>query len=397
MLRRMDACSCVYALICLSWCGGPGALSGWCAESGPKPPPDAMMLLAAYEKALVPYARMKGEWTSHVCDWPPGKEPECQRPMEHWTVLRDGDRAKFVSREIGPGAKPERVFEDVTEKATRWVSHYPDGNVLSRLSVPEETFTKRLGMAPCCPGYGIAFQRWIPGFLRASKLSAAKETVEGNAVDVLRGVSGEVEIGLWLDPSLGYSARRIRYEQRGSIGRVGQFDVKRFQQQDGVFVVAEALELFIMGPEPIWLPVVEKKVVDGKVVETNPPAKDAAGNVVMAPERRYLTKIKLVRVDFHPQFTDGDFQISHPIANGTKVHMQDAQHLNYVWQDGKIVPGPDPQALAAGRDAQFRRGGSSRRLLWVGLGAGLFLVVFFGWAMSRRRAHRGTGPGKRRT
>jgi hypothetical protein len=344
-----------------------------------------MTLLAAYEKTLLPYTRMKGEWTNQDYDWEPGQEPRWQGVTQQWTVLRDGDRAKVVSWEIGGKSKSKTVFEDVIQQGKRWVSVYPDGSLFSRLKVSAESFPERLGMAPSCPCYGISFQVWIPGFLRASKLSVEKDTLEGTAVDVLRGVSGEVEIGLWLDPSLGYTARRIRYEKHGSPRHSQQFDVQRFQQQDGLFVVAEATSTCIDGSQPVLSPIVGEKVVDGKRVEVrNQPARDAKGNVVVAPERRYLRTVKLVGLDFHPQFSDGDFEISQSIRNGTKVNMRDAPHLNYMWEDGKIVPGLDAEALATARDAQFRAGGGGR-WLFRGLSAGVFLVLI-GWLLFRRLA-----------
>jgi len=385
MLFRFRAYECTYALMCLWW-GGFGAAWARCADSRPDAPPDPTTLLTAYESTLAPYERMKGTWTNKDYDWKSGETPRWQGVTHEWTVCRDGDRARLFSRETGDKSASQTPFEDVVQRGERWLSVYPDGSVLSKLEVSPDDFPERLGMAPCCPCYGIIFQVWIPEFLRSSKLSVEEDTLEGNEVYVLRGVSKDVEVSLWLDPSLDYAARRIRFDKHGSPSQSRQFDVKRFQERDGAFVVAEATAVYVTGAQPVLSPAVVQKVVDGKRIEVkDQPARDEKGNVIIAPERRYLREIELVSLDFDPEFSDADFKISQSIANGTAVHVQDASHLDYVWEDGEIVPAPDATALAAARDARFHAGSGSR-LFWLVLLNAVLLLAVCGGILYRWRA-----------
>lgn len=57
---------------------------------------------------------------------------------------------------------------------------------------------------------------WISTFLRGAKLSAERGTLDGHAVDVLRGTSDENEITLWLDPTMGHVLRKVSFDKRSS-------------------------------------------------------------------------------------------------------------------------------------------------------------------------------------
>lgn len=385
MLSQSNPWCCVCTLSCLLWCVGFGPRCAESAGTDPSDSPDPMTLLDRYEKTLLPYKRIKGKWTVEVHEWESGKEPRWLGSTQECTVLRDADRAKVSSIEIGGKGKSASHFEDVSKQGETWLSIYSDGSVFSKLEVPAEDFPVRLGMAPSAPCYGIIRQKLIPAFLRASKLSAKTATLEGTAVCVLKGISEDDEISLWLDPSLDYAPRRIHYKRSSQMIRESwQFDVKRFQQQGDLPVVSEATVTFTAGPQPVMSPVAVEKVVDGKTVLEHEPAKDASGKVVMTPKSRFVREIKLVSLDFNPEFGDDDFKILQPIANGTRVHMQDASHLDYMWVDGEILVATDPKALAAARGALLYTG-VGVRLFWALLFPAAVLLVVVGWVFYRRR------------
>ncbi|MCA9015084.1 MAG: hypothetical protein KDA77_07100, partial [Planctomycetaceae bacterium] len=74
-------------------------------------------------------------------------------------------------------------------------------------------------------------------------------------------------------------------------------------------------------------------------------------------------------------FTDNDFQIQSKVPNGLQVSMQDAQHLQYAWLDGKIVPKAD--ALKNTGGFYFKNGSGTRWLLILNGMAILLLVAYF--------------------
>jgi hypothetical protein len=116
-------------------------------------------------------------------------------------------------------------------------------------------------------------------------------------------------------------------------------------------------------------------VIGGKTVREYEPARDAKGEVMMSPAYTTVWDVHLVDIDFDPKFTEDEFKVSQPIPNGTKVTMQDAPQLKFVWEDGKIVPALDAKAVAAAREAKFRGGRGSGRLWMFGLGLVLVLIV----------------------
>ena len=164
---------------------------------------------------------------------------------------------------------------------------------------------EQLGMAASSPCYGIIGQKWIPTFLRMAKVSVRADTLEGRAVYVLRGVNGDVEIDLWLDPSLEYAARRISFQKRASADDATvythQLDATRFRQKAGRYLVTEATITFTRGPQPLFSPMIVEKVVDGKRVVTHPLAKDESGNVVDDPPGSVRPKDDVARPRFRSE------------------------------------------------------------------------------------------------
>ena len=107
---------------------------------------------------------------------------------------------------------------------------------------------------------------------------------------LLRGVDQDAEVTLWLDPSLGYAARRVRLVKHASEAdpavHTMQFDVARFVSRGDRYVPGEATVTLTLGPRPVLSSQIVEKVVDGRRVVTRPLAKDKDGNVYhVAPVR----------------------------------------------------------------------------------------------------------------
>jgi Flp pilus assembly protein CpaB len=259
------------------------------------------------------------------------------KSSEEWVVFRDHDRVRVIKTTNSENGLA--VFESMRQ-GKLLVSVYADGKVLGWLQPSAQQDSNQLGGSLCSPCYGIVDQEWIPDFLRTAKISVEAETLEGHPLYRLRGLTMDAKIDVWIDPSLNYAARRIRFNKRASeadpgIGS-GQFDATRFRLEKGHYVVTEATTTWTVGPQPIFSPFVVEKMVKGKRVKTYLPATDKNGNVLM-DQRRYTEKIMLRDIDFDPRWTDRDFQFSRPMTNGTTVEIQGAPDPNYVWKDGWVV------------------------------------------------------------
>ena len=307
--------------------------------------PDAPALVRSYEASLAPYSRMQGRWILRIEKSKPDEEVKHPESTEEWSVFRDPGRLRLV--QTTHIENRHEVFETLWQ-ADQQVSIFASGTILAWLQPAAQSKLDQLGGSPCSTCYGIIDQKWIPDFLRTAKLTAQEVTLEGRRVYRLRGLTLNAKIEVWIDPSLGYTPRKIRFDKRASEDdptlRSHQFDATRFRLEKGHHVVAEATASWSVGPQPLFSSTVVQK--NGKNVAVDLPARDKDGNVIMLPERRYVYRIELRDIDFDPKWTDSDFQFSRPIANFTKVSMAGAAESNYVWLDGRVVlmpPRPAPK------------------------------------------------------
>jgi hypothetical protein len=162
--------------------------------------------------------------------------------------------------------------------------------------------------------------------------------LDGHAVDLLCGNSGATEIKLWLDPSLGYAARKVSCKEHMPTSpptvTFEEYGVKRFQKKNGVFVAAEFVLTVKTPVQPEFMDCIE----NGKIVRE--PAIDENGKSIMAPAREASEEGTLTEIDLDPKFTDEDFTIKAPIPDGTEVNVEDVprvEHVSYQWIQGKVV------------------------------------------------------------
>ncbi len=307
--------------------------------------PDASALVQSYETSLALYSRVRGRWTLQLEKSPPDEEVKHPESTEEWAVFRDPGRLRLVQTRDSENG--HEVFETLWGPEQQ-VSVFADGTILAWLRPSAQSKLNQLGGSPCSSCYGIIDQKWIPDFLRTAKTSVQAVTLEGRRLYRLRGLTMDTKIEVWIDPSLDYAARRIRFDKRATEDdptlRSHQFDGTKFRLEKGHHVVTEATTTWSVGPQPLFSSTVVEK--NGKQLAVDLPARDKAGNVIILPERRYIYKIELREIDFDPKWTDRDFQFSRRIANFTKVAMAGAPEANYVWLEGKVVliaPKPAPK------------------------------------------------------
>jgi hypothetical protein len=307
-------------------------------------PPEPAALVRSYETSLAAYGRMKGRWTVQLETSKRDEAEKLAKSTAEWTVFRDHGRLRLI--ETTTVENGQRVFESL-RLGTQLISVYPSGVLLGWLHPSGQDKVGWLSSSLCSPCYGIIDRKWIPDFLRMAKLSVTAETLDGRPLYRLRGLTMDAKIEVWIDPSLDHAARRIRFDKRATEGdstvRSRQFDVTRFRMEKGHVVVAEATTTLAVGPQPVLSPFVVEKIVNGKLVRSHLPARDKNDQVIMSQNRNTWT-IKLRDIDFDPKWNDRDFQFARPIANGTKIEVQDARDSNYVWKDGRIeLIAPKPE------------------------------------------------------
>jgi len=247
-------------------------------------------------------------------------------------------------------------------------------------------------MSPSSESYGIVNQLNIGDFLTNASLSSGQELLKGDETYWIKGVSGDVEIRLWLAPKANFAPVRIWYEDQ-KLRHSRRYEVTRLAQNGGRFIAAEAEVTYVDRPKPVLSAIATEREVDGKVVSEHQPERDAAGKIVMAPERRYLREIVLVRLDFDPRFDESDFELTQLIPDGTRVNLKDAPHLDYIWQAGKIVPAINSDTLKMAGEAKFKRDvpPSILKILALLLPVGVILAI-----LGYRQIKKGASPGELR-
>jgi hypothetical protein len=309
------------------------------SQIGPQARPQATplepaLLLRSLEASLAPYSRMKGRWTVQR----ETSKPE-EREQSEWVVCRDPERLRVL--ETKDTASGHEIFECRMRHGKETISFFADGKIVCYPQPSRESELDLLGSSICAPCYGVISGTWIPDFLHTAKLSVEADTLDGRSVYRLRGLTMDTKMELWLDPSLDYAARRIRFDKRASeidlTVRSRQLDATQFRLERGHHVVTEATLTSSSGPQPIFSPEAVEKIVNGKRIKSFEPARDEKGSIIMMARRQSVWKIKLRDIEFDPQWSDRDFQFEKPIANGTKVEMSGAGNSHYVWKDGNIV------------------------------------------------------------
>jgi hypothetical protein len=319
-------------------------------------------------------------------------------------VIRDGGRLKTSNQTLGDQKTPWN-FEAVFHEGAEGVLLLPDGTMYGANKVSKERFWRALtggACAPCC--FGVLYGNFsVPDFLRTAQLSAETEVLDGKTLSVLRGVNENVEVKLWLDPELNYAARKLTrvssIGRKNELGRVFSPELLALPppQQEYSYVVEKfrkVAEVFV--PEEVTIttsssesPVLDDRprTINGeKVVEVFAEKDKQTGKIIIRPGSTGLQKLYLVDIELGPQFTDGDFQMTQAIPEGTPISMEDARQIEYVWQNGRATSSVNPVALAAKRVTQFVGGAAGSRQWWIVLTASLLLLAIVGGIFYRRRA-----------
>lgn len=264
-------------------------------------------------------------------------------------------------------------------------------NLASKAKVSEEDWEQFacqsfysivLGYVPFEQGGG-----YLPDVLRGMTATARPDSIGAIPVAVLEGKSEGCELTLWLDPAIHYQARRIAFQRDPATVKAGA--VERFAYEVQTFENVKGY------PFPVAFEIRTTKA-GGVLQSPFVKSKLAVSAGASLPQRSLVTKVRVKDVDLNPDFTALDFALKRQVPNGTRVFMEDAQHLAFVWEDGEIVPSTDPRMVQPLQDLGFTMDPGSTRFWFflaqaVLLAALVPLVVF--WRLRRERT-KARGDGK---
>ncbi|MCA9259526.1 MAG: M56 family metallopeptidase [Planctomycetales bacterium] len=223
------------------------------------------------------------------------------------------------------------------------VSQEPDsGNIVAMtgyLEVPKDYWTTKTGFLYMSAPFGFLDDKpmkSIPALLIEPSVA-----IQGDSIVLTGGVVGEYEIKMQLSRSKGWMAERIDFVRTAIPGRP--------QVVKSSYIVDESKEF-----DGIWFPIAyhctiessagsEKlpsgvRIKNGVVtMQLDKDGKPSGSSFTNRPAATLIAEVTLQNVVLN-KATDKDFNLRADVPNGTRVWLQDAINLDYMWLDGKAVP-----------------------------------------------------------
>jgi hypothetical protein len=198
---------------------------------------------------------------------------------------------------------------------------------------------------------------------------------------VLKFTARGIRFTMSLDPSKGYAMTQLDAKYivpvEGPVPVESHYKIERFGQVSGMFF-----------PEVVSL----KQVLQAAVVKYKRPSGEVEEKY---PQRTSISTSTLSNVKINPTFSDKDFQISVPIPDFTKVSMQDARQIQYVWVDGEVKPLTDKLAEERLRGVKFIPGTAEPRFWMMFVGTLMVVLALIGLIRNyfRNKNNKGKGDG----
>jgi hypothetical protein len=234
-----------------------------------------------------------------------------------------------------------------------------DDFIFSYVNVPSNKFLSTF--ANISPGVcmGIIHGKWIPDLLKnITKIEVQTITIEGKEIKILIGNIEEEKINFHLhaDPLLDYAVTKIEVEkeypkQDVSLDGITLDDLpvqivkntyimEDFKKENDKWVPYKLISESQYSP---YVSISSTVDAHGKSIVS----RDSNNKLVIMPSNTTKTISTLKKIEFNFSFSNkAPFAFTTPIADGTKVHMEDAFHLDFMWKNGKVVPVTDETILA---------------------------------------------------
>ena len=325
---------------------------------------------------------------------------------ERWKIDFQGKRlwrtarARTENPKTGEGGRQGSGYNEslVTSSALDQISVVRDkAGVIgfsSYLNVPKDYWSRFVGLGYLCYPFGYLQDgveyRYIPDIVRqGSRNILARPGLPASLV-TLACETGEYKVTIRLDSSKGWMADEIEFKRTLPTKEGGRVDyslytVKHSRNHGGVWLpdLYDCKVSQSAGQQKLPGNV---RMVDGKIVIMAGRAK-LGTDVIEKPRATLIAEVSLSDMDLLP-LHDSDFRLQTEIPNGTRVSMQDAPHLQFEWEGGRIVP-VTAETLDALRRSRFLGGPRSRRFWLVGnvliVFALLLYVLLRRWRKARVR------------
>jgi hypothetical protein len=202
-------------------------------------------------------------------------------------------------------------------------------------------------------GYVVIYPKWeiafIPQLLREMNVKVTKVTKNGIELILLAGQKDDLEMKVWLDPAQNFLMRFLEIHQSNT-SQIGDLIDKSIVLDEFISVKGVKFPTYYDYSDSQVVP--NQKVLKGKG----------------------MLKINSITITDNSNPTPFSFKTK--IPNGTKAILFDAQQIEHVWMDGKIVPKTDEVALAIARgDHKFIPGPNESRFWFIALG---LILIFLG-------------------
>lgn len=322
---------------------------------------------------------------------------------QDWKIDFEGRRLWATTRRViehpttaADKAQPTQYNESsVTSVAVRHISVNADKaavGFISYLQTPQDYWETETGLGYLSYPFGYLKDgrkyQYIPNMIEYASKNVSSKNERGASLVVLACKTGEYEFSIRLNPGKGWMAEEIEFTRTATTGEGGRPDhclytVENSSNHGGVWLPSSYRCRESQPAARRKLPK-NARVVDGKFVTVVGDVKGGK-DFIETPKSTLIAEVALSDIHLSP-LRDSDFRLQTPIPDGTKVSMQDADHLEFLWLGGKIVP-VTAETLEALRDSRFVSGPGSRRF-WLTINIVLLVVLISCFAIRRWRKGR---------
>ena len=203
--------------------------------------------------------------------------------------------------------------------------------------------------------YPPLITRYIPELLRDFRPVPSPDRRNGTDLILVSGTKDNISIKAWFDPAQNYPLVSLEINQK--------------EASDG---------------ETITMTISFDKFIDVNGVKV-PTFYESFHSMVYMKDpsgvynSKFATEIKNITITENSNPTPFSFQTK--IPNGTRAVLFDAQQIEYIWLDGKIVPKTDEAMLAIARGNHKFMPGPDEPRFWL-MAIGIILILIGGGKMT---------------
>jgi hypothetical protein len=316
-----------------------------------------------------------------------------------YEFFREKNKGKLISEQIRSSNKNATTLSRgeylaiENQSMIRHLSQYDsnkekvsDDLVISYLKIPDNAFLSSFASFTAGVCMGVLHGKWIPDLLKDEKaVDVQTATIEGKEfIELLRKSQEEkYSFRFFVDPSLDYSVVKIEVEmeypkQDVSLENVtleelpvqfvkNTYILGDFKKENGLWVPYQIISESQYSPYASISSTVD---AHGKPIVS----RDSQGKLILMSASAAKTTSTLEKIEFNFSFSNShSFTFTPSIPDGTRVRMKDANHLDFMWKDGKVVPITD-EAILALRGQRFIPYPNEPRFWLIAIGSAMIIL-----------------------